>query len=153
VMSRKAGLLALSAVLVLGAALSALAATSDPSATTASAAVHPKFDGDIAPVFNKYCTGCHSGAQPKGDIMLSFKDENDARSRMATNDEFWDKVSTMLSGDLMPPAPVKNRPTEAERKLLVDWIHNDMLTIGGKPDPGPMIVHRLNNREYANTIR
>src|ERR1700760_26962 len=124
-MSRK--LPALTAVLVLGVALSALAATADdPSATPVSTAVHPKFDGDIAPVFNKYCTGCHSGAQPKGDIMLSFKDEADARSRMATNDEFWDKVSTMVKGDLMPPAPVKNRPTEAERKLLVDWINNDM---------------------------
>jgi hypothetical protein len=53
----------------------------------------------------------------------------------------------------MPPAIVKNRPSDAERKLLVDWIKNDMLSIGGKPDPGPMVMHRLNNREYANTIR
>jgi hypothetical protein len=118
-------------------------------------AIHAKiaFDSDVAPVFNKYCTGCHSGAQPKGDIMLKFKDEDDARSRMATNDEFWDKVSTMVKGDLMPPASVKNRPSEGERKLLVDWINNDVLTIAGKPDPGPLVVHRLNNREYANTMR
>ena len=124
-------------------------------ATAQSAAPnpHPNFETEIAPVFNKYCVGCHSGAQPKADIMLKFKDENDARSRMATNDEFWDKVSTMLRGGLMPPAAVKNRPSDQERKLLVDWIKNDMLTIGGKPDPGPMIVHRLNNREYANSIR
>ena len=113
----------------------------------------PNFDTDIAPIFNKYCTGCHSGAQPKADIMLKFKDEDDARSRMATNDEFWDKVSTMLQGNQMPPASVKNRPADDERKMLVTWIKNDMLTIGGKPDPGPMIVHRLNSREYANTIR
>ena len=160
-MSRKAGLLILSAVLLQGAGLYAFAATSDsaPAASDTAAAAatamapHPKFDGDIAPVFTKYCVGCHSGAQPKGDIMLSFKDEADARSRMATNDEFWDKVSTMVQGNLMPPAAVKNRPSEAERKLLVDWIKNDMLTIGGKPDPGPMVVHRLNSREYANTIR
>jgi mono/diheme cytochrome c family protein len=122
-------------------------------ATAQSAAPHPNFDTDIAPVFNKYCVACHSGAQPKADIMLKFKDENDARSRMATNDEFWDKVTTMVGGGLMPPMTVKNRPSDQERKLLVDWIKNDMLTIGGKPDPGPMIVHRLNNREYANSIR
>src|SRR4051812_672219 len=149
-MYRKAGLRALTATLVFGVAVCAFAATSDSAGGPAG---HPKFDGEIAPVFNKYCTGCHSGAQPKGDIMLSFKDENDARSRMATNDEFWDKVSTMVKGDLMPPAPVKNRPSEAERKLLVDWISNDMLTIGGKPDPGPLTFHRLNSREYANTVR
>jgi hypothetical protein len=59
----------------------------------------------------------------------------------------------MLGGGMMPPAAVKNRPSDDERKLLVDWIKNDMLSIGGNPDPGPMIVHRLNNREYANSIR
>jgi len=153
-MNRKAILLALSGALLQGAVLYALAATSEPSVTaTSTPAGHPKFDSDIAPVFNKYCVGCHSGAQPKGDIMLKFKDEDDARSRMASNDEFWDKVSTMVKGDLMPPASVKNRPSEGERKLLTDWIANDVLSIGGKPDPGPVIVHRLNNREYANTIR
>jgi mono/diheme cytochrome c family protein len=154
-MTRKAGLLALSAALLQGAVLAGFAATAEPAATATAeaAAPHAGFTSDILPVFNKYCVGCHAGAQPKGDIMLKFKDENDARSRMATNDEFWDKVSTMVQGDLMPPAAVKNRPNEGERKLLVDWIKNDMLTIAGKPDPGPMIVHRLNSREYANTIR
>lgn len=144
----------LQSALVGGAVLGALAGFwGHGTATAQSAAPHPNFDTDIAPVFNKYCVGCHAGAQPKGDIMLKFKDENDARSRMATNDEFWDKVTTMVGGGLMPPAMVKNRPSDQERKLLVDWIRNDMLTIGGKPDPGPMIVHRLNNREYANSIR
>src|SRR6185312_2198475 len=140
-------MLAFSAALLQGAMICA-----PPAASDSNAAAHPKFDSDIAPVFNKYCTGCHAGAQPKGDIMLKFKDEDDARSRMATNDEFWDKVGTMVKGDLMPPATAKNRPSDSERKLLVDWIKNDMLTIGGAPDPGPMIVHRLNSREYANTI-
>ncbi len=147
-MNRKAAILALSGALLQSAVICALAAASD--STPAS---HPKFDSDIAPVFNKYCVGCHAGAQPKGDILLNFKDEDEARSRMASNDEFWDKVSTMVKGDLMPPASVKNRPTEGERKLLTDWIANDVLTIGGKPDPGPLVVHRLNNREYANTLR
>jgi len=146
--NRKAAILALSGALLQGAVICALAAASDPVPTN-----HPKFDADIAPVFNKYCVGCHAGAQPKGDILLKFKDEDDARSRMASNDEFWDKVSTMVKGDLMPPASVKNRPSEGERKLLTDWIANDVLSIGGKPDPGPLVVHRLNNREYANTIR
>jgi hypothetical protein len=113
---------------------------------------HLSFDSDIAPVFNKYCIGCHSGAQPKGDMFLKFKDEADARGRVA-NDDFWSKVATELSAGRMPPAMVKNRPTDDERKRIVDWINNDVLTIAGKPDPGPLVFHRLNNREYANTIR
>ena len=147
-MNRKATLLALSAALLQGAMLYAFAATSDAPAPAA----HPKFDSDIAPVFNKYCTGCHSGAQPKGDMLLKFKDEQDARNR-ASNDDFWSKVSDELASGRMPPAAVKNRPSDGERKLLVDWIDNDVLTIAGKPDPGPLVIHRLNNREYASTIR
>jgi len=113
---------------------------------------HASFDGDIAPVFNKYCIGCHAGAQPKGDMLLKFKDESDARGRVA-NDDFWSKVSAELSSGRMPPAMVKNRPSDDERRRLVEWINNDVLTIAGKPDPGALVFHRLNNREYANTIR
>jgi len=148
-MNRKAVLLALSAALLQGVVLYAFAAGAQPAATPAG---HPKFESDIAPVFNKYCVGCHSGAQPKGDMLLKFKDEDDARSR-AANDDFWSKVADEMGSGRMPPASVKNRPTDGERKLLVDWINNDVLTIAGKPDPGPLVFHRLNNREYANTIR
>lgn len=150
-MTRKATMLALTAGLLQGAILCAFAAAGDV-AVTAGTAPHPRFDTDIAPVFNKYCIGCHSGAQPKGDMLLKFKDEQDARSRTA-NDDFWSKVSDELASGRMPPAAVKNRPSDGERKLLVDWINNDVLTIAGQPDPGPLVVHRLNNREYANTLR
>jgi len=154
-MHRRARFL-LQSLLVGGAVLGALPGLWGSGVATAQSAApnpHPNFSADIAPVFNKYCVVCHSGPQPKADIMLKFKDEDDARSRMATNDEFWDKVTTMVGGGMMPPATVKNRPSDDERKLLVNWIKNDMLTMGGNPDPGPVIVHRLNNREYANTIR
>ncbi|MEO8301278.1 MAG: DUF1592 domain-containing protein [Rhizomicrobium sp.] len=149
----------LHAALIGGAVLGAVALPSfwgrDVATAQSPAPVqnpHLAFDSDIAPVFNKYCIGCHSGAQPKGDMLLKFKDEADARGRVA-NDDFWSKVSTELSAGRMPPALVKNRPTDDERKRIVDWINNDVLTIAGKPDPGALVFHRLNNREYANTIR
>ena len=151
-MNRKAALLALTAALLQGAVLVAFAATSAAPVPAPAAMSHPKFDTDIAPVFSKYCIGCHAGAQPKGDMLLKFKDEDDARGR-AANDDFWSKVADELSSGRMPPAAVKNRPSDGERALLVDWINNDVLTIAGKPDPGPLVVHRLNSREYANTMR
>ena len=110
------------------------------------------FATDVAPVFNKYCIGCHAGAQPRGDILLRFNDEADARSRAVTSDDFWDKVATEVETGHMPPATAKSRPTDGEKQLLVDWIRNDVLR-GGQPDPGPVLVRRMNNREYANTIR
>jgi cytochrome c5 len=109
----------------------------DTATAQSAAAQNPQasFDGDIAPVFNKYCIGCHSAPSPRGDMHAQFKDEADARGR-AANDDFWSKVSAELSSGRMPPAMVKNRPSDEERKRLVDWINNDVLTIAGKHDPG-----------------
>lgn len=153
-MNRKTGAWALGLSLLQAGALAALtAAVSLDGATAQSPAPQSHYDGDIAPIFARNCVGCHSGAQPQGDILLRFKDEADARSRAVTNDEFWDKVAAEVESGRMPPATSRNKPTDGERKLLVDWVRNDVLSIGGKPDPGPAVVHRLNNREYANTIR
>jgi mono/diheme cytochrome c family protein len=150
----KTGVLALGLSLLQAGALAALTAVASlDGATAQDAAPQSHYDGDIAPIFAKNCVGCHSGAQPQGDILLRFKDEADARSRAVTNDEFWDKVADEVESGRMPPAASRNKPSDGERKLLVDWIKNDVLSIGGKPDPGPAVVHRLNNREYANTIR
>ena len=137
--------MALASVVLLGGGGSVVTAQDKPVSKA-------HFDSDIAPVFNKYCTACHAGAQPRGDILLRFSDEADARSRAITSDDFWDKVAHEIETGVMPPATAKNRPTEGEKQLLVDWIRNDVL-MGGKPDPGPLVVKRLNNREYANTMR
>ena len=45
------------------------------------------------------------------------------------------------------------RPTDEERTKLVGWINSSVLMANGNPDPGPFMVHRLNNRQYANTLR
>ena len=153
-MNRKTGALALGLSLLQAGAVAALVLTAGAGAGIAqdAAATKAHFDSDIAPIFARNCVGCHSGAQPKGDILLRFKDEGEARAQVA-NDEFWDKVAAEVESGRMPPATARVKPSDGERKLLVDWIKNDVLTIGGQPDPGPVIVHRLNNREYANTIR
>jgi hypothetical protein len=139
----------------IGALLVGLSADSvtAQNATPVAAASKAHFDTDVAPVITKYCVACHSGAQPKGDILLRFQDEAEARSRAVTSDEFWDKVAAEVESGRMPPATSKSRPTDGEKQLLASWIKNDVLSMGGKPDPGPVVVHRLNNREYANTIR
>ncbi len=155
----KSGALALGLSLFQAAAIGALLvglsadSVTAQNAAPAASASKAHYDTDIAPVITKYCVACHSGAQPKGDILLRFDDEAEARSRAVTSDEFWDKVAAEVESGRMPPATSKNRPTDGEKQLLSSWIKNDVLSMGGKPDPGPVVVHRLNNREYANTIR
>ncbi len=127
------------------------AETKPPSA----AAAKPSFSAEVSPLFTTYCVGCHSGEKPPGDVVLQFKDESEARTRAATDMEFWGKVVDELVSKEMPPTCAKRWPTDPERKLLVDWISHDILAAAnvGEPNPGPYCVRRLNNREYANTIR
>jgi hypothetical protein len=110
------------------------------------------FESDIVPILATHCVSCHGSAKPRGGVSLVFKNEADARARLKEDDTFWDRVETEISTKQMPPAGRK-APTDAQRELLVEWIHNSVMTTDGKPDPGPFTVRRLNNREYANTVR
>jgi hypothetical protein len=111
------------------------------------------FDDHVNPLLAKYCTGCHGGARPRADLVLKFGDETEARDKAKADSEFWVRVYEELSAKHMPPAEARRRPTDDERALMVAWIETNQLTANGQPDPGPFMVHRLNNREYANTVR
>ena len=110
------------------------------------------FEKNVVPILAAHCTSCHGSTKPRGGVSLVFKDEADARARLKEDDTFWDRVETEISTKQMPPAG-RQAPTDAQRELLVEWIHNSVMTTDGKPDPGPFTVRRLNNREYANTVR
>jgi hypothetical protein len=110
------------------------------------------FEKEIAPILATHCTGCHSGPKPRGAMNLAVKDENEARARLKEDDTFWERVETEVSTKQMPPAGRKP-PTDAQRERLSEWIFTNVMTLDGKPDPGPFMVRRLNNREYANTVR
>ena len=131
--------------------LTAQSNTAKPQATT-PAPTGISFEREIAPVLQTYCASCHTGARPRGGMRLVFKDVGDARSVMNNDDGFWERVANEVAGRHMPPAG-RPQPNDAQRDRLVEWVQNSMLTTDGRPDPGPFMVHRLNNREYANTVR
>ncbi|MEP6715883.1 MAG: DUF1592 domain-containing protein [Terriglobia bacterium] len=123
-------------------------------AITGFAANHAStFDSRIAPLLTKYCSGCHGAKTPPAGVRLDFRNEVEARKFAVTQDDFWNRVAGQVSTKQMPPPGVRARPTDAERASIVEWINGDVLTSKGPPDPGPLIVHRLNNRQYANTLR
>jgi hypothetical protein len=152
-------------VLLLATALGQGAVFYSVAATAQSAGVAPSGGGAAAAasqaahgyagasgLLTKYCLSCHGGEHPSGDFSLAFSDENEARGR---GKEFWDRVATELSSSQMPPARAKNKPTPEEREMLLGWVNRDLRGIAAscEPDPGPFRIHRLNNREYANTVR
>ena len=144
--------LSASAILVGATAPFTLTAQSGGPVSAPPPATRVSFEKEIAPILATHCASCHSGARPRGGANLVFKDEAEARGRLKQDDEFWDRVATEVSTRQMPPAGRKP-PSDAQRELLVEWIYNNVMTTDGKPDPGPFMVRRLNNREYANTIR
>ena len=146
----------LSAAAIFGGAIGSFTLTAQSGVarpqTAAPAARAISFEREVAPVLQTYCASCHAGMRPRGGMRLVFKDAADARSVLTNDDGFWERVANEVAGRHMPPA-ARPQPTDAQRDLLVEWIQNSMLTTDGKPDPGPFMVHRLNNREYANSVR
>jgi hypothetical protein len=121
-------------------------------AAPASAAPRPvTFTQDIVPLLTRYCTGCHGGAKPKGDLALDRYRDNAAAGK---DRAVWQKVARMVRSREMPPEG-RRRPSQAEIDLLVGWA--DGPTTGADcgllKDPGRVTVRRLNRAEYNNTIR
>lgn len=65
----------------------------------------------------------------------------------------WFSVWRNLESEVMPPAN-KPHPTSEERRQLRDWVVRSALKLDpARPDPGRVIVRRLNREEYRNTIK
>lgn len=140
------------------------------------------FVDKVAPIMVRHCLECHGALSQKGQLDLSRKDlamaggasgevivPGDLESSL-----FWDHVS---SGE-MPP---RNRPRLNEREMadLKKWIEEgaqwSVDRIGpivdlderierhkefqcdpqgsGTSDPGPLLLRRLTNHEYIETVR
>src|SRR5262245_29258223 len=75
------------------------------------------FRQTVAPLLAKYCTQCHGGKRPKGELSLEhFKNDDDARAQPA----IWDKVAQNLRSGDMPPQG-KPRPTPQELQAITSW--------------------------------
>ncbi len=117
----------------------------------AVAAPADEFAGKIVPFVAKYCSDCHAGAKPEGNLDLTkFKDA----SAVASNRKTWRKVLGKLAAHEMPPAD-EDQPSDDERNAVVRWIDAELarpVPISAQ-DPGRVTIHRLNRTEYNNTIR
>ncbi len=112
--------------------------------------VDDRFHNQVVPILSKYCFGCHSGDEPKGNLSLgSLKGADTPKDR-----ETWETVLEMLDSRSMPPKN-KSQPRDAERRIITDWIRLQLESIdcSGKRNPGRVTLRRLNRVEYNNTIR
>ncbi len=111
------------------------------------------FKASIAPLLAKYCTDCHGGKEPKGDLSLEFGDAREVERRLREDQRLFEQMAERIRSGEMPPKK-KAKPNEAEKSVLLTWIDQELvacprltaLRTGGECAPS----HRV---EYANTIR
>jgi mono/diheme cytochrome c family protein len=105
----------------------------------------------VRPFLASYCVGCHGGAAPAAQFDLGSYSTMAAVIRDYPR---WNLVLEKLTAREMPPK-VAPQPPDAARQEVIDWVQAVRMSEARKNagDPGPVLVRRLSNAEYNNTIR
>ena len=99
-------------------------------------------------LLDQYCVTCHSDRLKTANFSL----ENLDLTKVGENSELWEKVVRKLRAGVMPPPEIR-RPALAQYEGLRDWLENEIdRTASSRPNPGSVVLHRLNRTEYANVI-
>ena len=109
------------------------------------------YASEIQPLLAKYCHDCHSADLAEGDVDFSRLSH---WSTAQGETQQWLLAHEMIHGGIMPPVDAA-QPTDEERTLILQWLRDYLTTQSQKDagDPGPVVLRRLCNAEYAYTIR
>lgn len=108
------------------------------------------YDKQIKPVLEQFCFDCHADGVKKGKFAM---DEHKDYAALKADLKHWDHVRQMLNTHVMPPVN-KDAPTLEQRDALIKWIDDNIFWFDPKdPDPGHVVIRRLNKTQYNNTIR
>src|ERR1043166_7334285 len=122
-----------------------------PRAREEKSSAPMSYETRVRPLLAKYCTSCHGPTKKKANLDLTlFRDEASVAAARKTWKKLWDQ----LQAREMPPED-KLQPTVEEREFLANWIEAalDRANAAAPPDPGRVVIRRLNRVEYRNTIR
>src|SRR5580693_4939074 len=100
-------------------------------------------------LLDQYCVVCHNDKTKTANFSLQKEDIN----AVGAHPEVWERVIRKLRAGMMPP-PGMPRPPLAKYEELRDWLEAQIdQTAAAHPNPGSVVLHRLNRTEYANAIR
>ncbi|MGZ3272745.1 MAG: DUF1592 domain-containing protein [Caulobacteraceae bacterium] len=136
---------------VIGIGATALAQGAKPASPAASPATPAAPDQAAAykAMFTRYCVACHNAKALTAGLDLGSVDLN----KVPDNAEVLEKVVRKLQGRMMPP-PGLPRPDEPTTEAFLAWAQAHLDDAAAKaPDPGRVVLHRLNRDEYANAVR
>jgi hypothetical protein len=118
---------------------------------------HPAAATPTPVLLEQFCGGCHFEGAAEGGVALDkLVAAQTATPRPAANSPdhlAWVNAWKNLLAETMPPAD-EPQPTVEQRRELVAFVSRDVLGVDpGRPDPGRVVLRRLNRVEYANSVR
>ena len=134
-------------------AASPLRVKTQSQATSDTSALHGVDKSTMAKaqraLLDQYCVTCHNDKTKIANFSLQNADLNNA----ADHPEIWEQVIRKLRAGMMPP-PGMPRPPLAKYEGLRDWLEAQIdEKAAAHPNPGSVVLHRLNRTEYANAVR
>jgi len=117
-------------------------------------ALLPAPNAEVSPateraLLNQYCVVCHNDKLKTANLSLQSADINS----VGDHPETWEPVIRKMRAGMMPP-PGMPRPALAKYEQLRDWLEAEIdRKAAAHPNPGSVVLHRLNRTEYANAIR
>ena len=132
-------------VIALGVSLSS-SALAGPAPTPAV-----DYTRDVQPLLQNYCYDCHGNGTAKSGLALdSYHNADDVRAGRAK----WEALLRNVSSHVMPPDDGGPIPSNAERDLISRFVEQELFQLDpAHPDPGRVVLRRLNRAEYNATIR
>lgn len=111
-----------------------------------------RFSKIVLPFLKDYCYECHGPQKQEGKLDLSGHSTLHA---IVQNHQIWQIVVERISADEMPPKEAAKQPTTEQKKAVIGWSRalSDFEAERHAGDPGMVLIRRLNNAEYDNSIR
>ncbi len=127
-----------------------LPAKAEEAAPDAFGELDQRFEREIAPLLERFCTSCHSTEKQKGELDL---ERFATLAAVRAEPDVWRRVAEQLADGEMPPED-EPQPAEAEGELLSEWVRGylEAEARAGAGDPGRVVLRRLSNAEYDRVV-
>lgn len=114
-------------------------------------AAPPDFERTVQPLLEKHCHTCHNAKVRKGDVDLTTMS---TAEKMSADSDRLQMLLEVVSEGFMPPKDASPPLAAADRKQLVDWMHEQLERTAHSQagDPGQVVVRRLTNAELNYTL-
>lgn len=110
--------------------------------------VEKVYRDEVTPFLNSYCVECHGNK--KASRGVNFTRMMMKRPEAGEFRRQWQIALTKVRDHDMPPQAAGKQPTDAERRMFVNWA--GMIKFLSPEDPGPYVIRRLTKVEYGNTL-